>query len=792
MRRSLAPSVFHSSDCSKSGKTYDPDYSPSSDKESSRKKRKSEPTSGPLYDRDSLISNFRKPFKGPTCVPSTSNSEAVSDHEAFIRKILSRPFKVPIPGYEGSYGGRLLGMRRDGLRCALHDPYAEGALVLFEPPHLSAHDMLKIDASKRKVHVVIDPVLSRVLRPHQREGVKFMYDCVTGRRIEGSFGCIMADEMGLGKTLQCITLMWTLLKQSPEAKPTIEKAIVVCPSSLVKNWDKEIRKWLGSRVNPLAVDSGSKADIDKNLDGFMRQQGRRCPTPILIISYETFRLHAAMLHRSEVGLVLCDEGHRLKNSENQTYQALSGLKCQRRVLLSGTPIQNDLLEYFSLIHFVNTGILGTAAEFKRRFETPILRGRDAEAAADQHKRGQERLTELASIVNRCIIRRTSALLTKYLPIKYELVVCCRMTGGQQTLYERFVHSKAVKATLKGTNTCGESKATSTSLQAITNLKKLCNHPALIFEKCRNEAEGFEGCSELFPPNFSTKVLQPELSGKMKVLDCILAMVKANTDDKVVLVSNYTQTLDLFHQLCQLRRYQSVRLDGSMTIKKRAKIVDTFNDPKSPEFVFMLSSKAGGCGLNLIGANRLVMFDPDWNPANDDQAMARVWRDGQTKICFIYRLLATGSIEEKIFQRQTHKKALSSCVVDNEEDVARHFSADQLRDLFRLRQDTHSDTHDKLKCKRCINGVESRTPPEDADTNSDLSLWFHSEKDKRKIPDTVMKSVLDSGNVSFVFHQKSHELSVTKIMDEKENEEERDKEESDDDGFVDVGGDDNSE
>lgn len=130
-----------------------------------------------------------------------------------------------------------------------------------------------------------------------------------------------------------------------------------------------------------------------------------------------------------------------------------------------------------------------------------------------------------------------------------------------------------------------------------------------------------------------------MSGKLAILDCLLAFVKASTNDKVVLVSNYTQTLDLFEQLSALRNYAYVRLDGSMSIKKRAKVVEKFNDPSSPEFIFMLSSKAGGCGLNLIGANRLVMFDPDWNPANDDQAMARVWRDGQKKQCFIYRLLA---------------------------------------------------------------------------------------------------------------------------------------------------------
>lgn len=210
-------------------------------------------------------------------------------------------------------------------------------------------------------------------------------------------------------------------------------------------------------------------------------------------------------------------------------------------------------------------------------------------------------------------------------------------------------------------------------------------------------------------------LRPEYGAKLALLDVMLAGIKTNTDDKIVLVSNYTQTLDLFERLCRKRGYVYVRLDGSMSIKKRAKVVDSFNSPDSQQFVFMLSSKAGGCGLNLIGANRLVMFDPDWNPANDDQAMARVWRDGQKKICYVYRMLAvrqtfyhcrsvlthklmifpysqTGSIEEKIFQRQTHKKALSNAVVDNNEDCERHFTKDDLRDLFRMEEISVSDTH----------------------------------------------------------------------------------------------------
>jgi len=556
--------------------------------------------------------------------------------------------------------------------------------------------------------------------------------------------------MGLGKTLQCITLVWTLLKQGPDCKPLIEKAIIVTPSSLVKNWYNELNKWLNGKINPLAMDGGSKDEIDKKLKLFMFQQGRRIMNPVLIISYETFRAHAEVLNKSEIGIVICDEGHRLKNAENQTYTALNALKAKRRILLSGTPIQNDLLEYFSLVHFVNGGILGTAAEFRKRFEIPIIKGRDSMATDADQKAGNEKLLELASVVNKCIIRRTQALLTKYLPVKIEQVVCCKLTPLQIDLYKLFCKTSKIDELDEDNK---NSKLGNTTLSVITQMKKLCNHPELVYDKCVNKDPGFETALKCFPPNFNIKQVQVEFSGKMAVLDALLASIKHSTTDRVVLVSNYTQTLDWFTKLCELRRYAHVRLDGSMTIKKRGKIVEQFNDPGSNDFIFMLSSKAGGCGLNLIGANRLVMFDPDWNPANDDQAMARVWRDGQKKQCFIYRLLSTGTLEEKIFQRQAHKKALSSCVVDNEEDVERHFSINELRDLFNLNETTKSDTHEKFKCKRCVNNIQVKTPPEGTDCTCDLSQWNHCA-DKKILVDPILKSIW-TDTISFVYFHHSH-------------------------------------
>jgi DNA repair and recombination RAD54-like protein len=435
--------------------------------------------------------------------------------------------------------------------------------------------------------------------------------------------------------------------------------------------------------------------------------------------------------------------------------ALNQLQCTKRILLSGTPIQNDLTEYFSLIHFVNGDMLGTASEFRKKFELPIMKGRDSGASDAEQKTGNEKLLELASIVNKCIIRRTQALLTKYLPVKIEQVVVCKLTPLQTDLYKLFCKSNIISEVDEESSGVGKD-----TLSAITSMKKLCNHPELIYEKCQNKERGFENGLDLFPaefnvprPNDDSAHVQCEFSGKMAVLDYLLAAVKANTNDRVVLVSNYTQTLDMFTRLCKIRRYQCVRLDGSMTIKKRGKIVEQFNDPSSGDFVFMLSSKAGGCGLNLIGANRLVMFDPDWNPANDDQAMARVWRDGQKKQCFIYRLLSTGTLEEKIFQRQAHKKALSSCVVDNEEDVERHFSINELRDLFTLNETTKSDTHEKFKCKRCINNIQVKPPPENSDCTCDLSQWNHCS-DKKIIIDPILKAIWND-RISFVYFHHSH-------------------------------------
>ncbi|EEQ30484.1 DNA repair and recombination protein RAD54 [Microsporum canis CBS 113480] len=719
----------------------------------------------------------------------------VKDKEATFRQ----RFHIPlIDKSSGNYGsGRAAPTL--GMRCGasfvvkpLHDPSGEFAIVLYDPTiddkpdtkeepkevprdkddeeigkntldqplvHKSLAEILgikkKVD-ERPKVPVVIDPRLAKILRPHQIEGVKFLYRCTTGLVDKNASGCIMADGMGLGKTLQCITLMWTLLKQSPEAgKSTVQKAVIACPATLVGNWANELVKWLGKdAINPFVIDGkASKTELISQLRQWAIASGRSVVRPVLIVSYETLRMNSDELRDTQIGLLLCDEGHRLKNADSQTYVALNKLNVQKRVILSGTPIQNDLSEYFSLLDFANPGILGSRSEFHKTYEIPILRGRDADGTEEQQKKGNERLAELLNLVNKFIIRRSNDLLSKYLPVKYEHVVFCNLAPFQLDLYNHFIQSPEIKSLLRGKG--------SQPLKAIGILKKLCNHPDLL-----KLSEDLPGCEKYFPEDMASsngrrgdREVKSWYSGKMMVLDRMLARIRQDTNDKIVLISNYTQTLDLFERLCRSRGYGCIRLDGTMGVKKRSKLVDRFNDPNGEEFVFLLSSKAGGCGINLVGANRLVLFDPDWNPAADQQALARVWRDGQSKDCFVYRFIATGTIEEKIFQRQSHKQSLSSCVVDSAEDVERHFSLDSLRELFQFKPDTTSDTHDTFKCKRCRpDGTQHIKAP--AMLYGDTSSWNHfvNTGDKgpmNKIQDLLLRQETTEQTVSAVFQYISH-------------------------------------
>ena len=412
--------------------------------------------------------------------------------------------------------------------------------------------------------------------------------------------------------------------------------------------------------------------------------------------------------------------------------ALNSLKCRRRVLLSGTPMQNDLEEFFAMVDFTNHGVLGTPEDFRRKIRGPILRGREPSATKKEKEKMDKKQKEMSTIVNEFILRRVNTLNAQHLPPKLVQVVCCKMTDMQQNIYNHLIGSKAVQQITDGKQV--------NCLSSIQMLMKLCNHPSLIAAEDPNAggsgrnvgrvrvsyaeetkssaAPGADGVNQFLPYLPGRKGAQPvcpEWSGKMFVLYRLMKEMRrpGNGNDKIVIVSNYTQTLDLIGRMCNENNWGFCRLDGSIGMKKRQKMVDEFNNPSGKLVAFLLSSKAGGCGLNLIGGNRLVLFDPDWNPAVDKQAAARCWRDGQKKRCFTYRFLTAGSVEEKIYQRQLSKEGLQS-VVDDKEQVNALATKD-LKNLFKLRENTPSDTHDKLSCLRC------KTVVDDAEKDAKLVL-----------------------------------------------------------------------
>ncbi|XP_019747712.1 DNA repair and recombination protein RAD54B isoform X2 [Hippocampus comes] len=576
-----------------------------------------------------------------------------------------------------------------------HDPQAAGALVMPRPS--LKHQWSNNKSGLPVVDVVVDPHLTAQLRPHQRDGLLFLYECVMGMRAAGRYGAILADEMGLGKTLQSVALCWTLLKQGPYGgKAVAKRALVVTPGSLVQNWGAEFNKWLGrERINVFTVDQ------DHRIEQFVLSPLH----DVLVISYEMLLRCLEQVQKVDFGLIICDEGHRLKNSSIKTSSALSSLSCARRVILTGTPVQNDLQEFYAIIEFVNPGILGSTIAYRKVFEEPILRSRQPSCSEEDKSLGEERASELSRLTGMFILRRTQEIIKSYLPPRLDWTLFCRLSPLQQDVYRHLLSHRVFRACLQG------SMQTHTHLACITALKKLCNHPALLHTtvmdkmKCDSEESSlYEGLAPFFPENYSSDSFNADDSGKLLVLLDLLKTIKQfSPSDKVVIVSNYTQTLNMLQKLCVHMGYMFCRLDGQTPTNQRQRLVDGFNSPYSSSFLFLLSSKAGGVGLNLVGASHLVLYDLDWNPATDIQAMSRVWRDGQKKTVHTYRLLTAGTIEERIFQRQVSKQGLSGTVVDlGKGSEHASFSTSELRDLFSL-SDTQSLTHDLLNCSCDMDG-----------------------------------------------------------------------------------------
>jgi len=516
------------------------------------------------------------------------------------------------------------------------------------PPHEPL--VLWVDPQDETNTIEVVPQLCHRLRSHQREGVQFLFECTMGLRGFEGQGCILADDMGLGKTFMSVTLLWTLMNQSFEkGVPAVRKVMVVCPVSLVGNWDNEIRKWVGDSCPTFPV--GTEAN--KVIQNFIAYRGKG----VLIISYDTQRIQSKLFQPSKQNtssfcdLLICDEAHKLKNADNATTKALDMLPVRRRVLLSGTPMQNELSEFYNMVNFCNPGVLGSLTDFRRHYEKPILVARELGASDAEVAKASVLQKQLSTIVNEFILKRGNILNAEHLPPKLVQYVCCRMTNIQNEIYDAVLLAKVNRHIRDGKQF--------DTLEILRQLTNICSHPQLVLETLKSGVDESTGVLKedsriLFDLLNKLGVAKPrpaapkrpgsvpsraasshsgsamslglhgsggdwvdvEASGKLLVLSRMMQVMRAQKKgERIVIVSNFTHTLNLIEKLCVQSQWPFLRLDGEVAGAKRTKLVDRFNDPFSGQFAFLLSSKAGGCGINLIGASRLVLFDPDWNPGS---------------------------------------------------------------------------------------------------------------------------------------------------------------------------------
>lgn len=522
--------------------------------------------------------------------------------------------------------------------------------------------------------VKLDLELQEKLRPHQREGLQFILECTEGKKTPGFHGCLLADEMGLGKSLTAISVIWNLLRSKK-----IQKALICCPVTLIDNWRKEFGKWIDvNRIGILTLNNNkfSSAKKDKSdISSFLSTNVYQ----VLIMSYEkvlSCQNELCSDAPKKIDLLVCDEGHRLKKNTGKVLKVLNLLNVQRKLVMTGTPIQNDLVEFYNLSDFVNPGLLGHFSDFNRDFLKPILRARDVSCGSREIiKEGQEKSAQLIETTKKFMLRRTKSVLTDYLPKATHLLLFCPPSPLQKSLFQHVIKSSRFNSFLNS--------YTKDVLSLITVFRKICNSPSLVSE------------DDTYRKLCDRDIPQNRTSGKITVL-VLLLLEFQKRNEKAVLVSNFTQTLDLLASVANKLNIHYTRLDGTVAGKDRDKLVTDFN--RAPGFqVFLLSAKAGGTGLNLVGASRLVLFDNDWNPSIDLQAMARIHRDGQKKPVFIYRLFTTGCIDEKIFQRQLMKTNLSDMFLDEKTESALNiFDFEDLRDLFTV-SETLCNTHDLLEC-----------------------------------------------------------------------------------------------
>jgi SNF2 family DNA or RNA helicase len=466
--------------------------------------------------------------------------------------------------------------------------------------------------------------LKATLRPYQEQGLswlKFIHDLGTGG--------ILADDMGLGKTVQTIAL---LLLEKQENKDI--RVLIVAPTSVVTNWMREIERFGKTLTTALWHGAGRK-----------EQQKELTSANVIITSYALLRRDIDLLTKLQLDYVILDEAQAIKNPHSATAQAAKELTPSRRLALTGTPIENRLTEIWSIFDFVSPGILPPLPKFEERFSRPIDQG-DSKAAA-----------RLKAIIHPFILRRTKLEVAKDLPAKIESDKVIDLAPEQRGIYTQVL--REVRAQVMGElDRVGVAKSQLHILAGLTKLRQAACDPRLLG----------------LPREFSH-----EDSAKVMAFRELIEEAEAG-GHRVLVFSQFVSMLKILKSALDEDRVRYEYLDGST--QDRAERIDRFqNDPTIP--VFLISLKAGGSGLNLTAADTVIHFDPWWNPAVEDQASDRAHRIGQKKVVTVYRLVAAGTIEEKILELKEKKKELVSTVLAEDSGGAKKLSRTDLDDLFKI-------------------------------------------------------------------------------------------------------------
>ncbi|XP_068460432.1 chromodomain-helicase-DNA-binding protein 5 isoform X2 [Clinocottus analis] len=474
------------------------------------------------------------------------------------------------------------------------------------------------------------------LHPYQLEGLNWL-------RFSWAQGTdtILADEMGLGKTVQTIVFLYSLYKEGHSKGPYLVSA----PLSTIINWEREFELWAPDfHVVTYTGDKDSRAIIRENeftFEDSAVKSGRKVfrmkkDTPIkfhvLLTSYELITIDQAILGSISWACLVVDEAHRLKNNQSKFFRILNGYKIYYKLLLTGTPLQNNLEELFHLLNFLTPARFNNLEGFLEEF-------------ADISK--EDQIKKLHDLLGPHMLRRLKVDVFKNMPSKTELIVRVELSPMQKKYY-KFILTRNFEAL----NSKGGGNQVSL-LNIMMDLKKCCNHPYL-FPVAAVEAP--------VSPNGSYDGNQlVKSSGKLTLLQKMLKKLKEE-GHRVLIFSQMTKMLDLLEDFMEFESYKYERIDGGITGALRQEAIDRFNAPGAQQFCFLLSTRAGGLGINLASADTVVIYDSDWNPHNDIQAFSRAHRIGQNRKVMIYRFVTRGSVEERITQVAKRKMMLTHLVV----------------------------------------------------------------------------------------------------------------------------------